>query len=48
MNLKKNTLIESLIVPYTLGIKHKEHKAKELKNKSTIDGKNSINSKKPL
>ena len=42
---KKNTLIKSLVAPYTLTIEHKEHKTKELKNKSTIHNKNSINSK---
>ena len=42
---RKNTLIKSLIAPYTLTIKHKGHKTKELKNKSTIDEKNAINSK---
>ena len=34
-----------LIAPYTLTIERKEHKTKELKNKSTIHEKNSINSK---
>ena len=49
MNLKKkNTLIKSLIAQYTLTIEYKQHKTKELKNKSTIDEKNLINSKKPL
>ena len=42
---EKNTLIKSLIPPYTLTIEHKEHKTKELKNKSTIHDKSSINSK---
>ena len=42
---KKNTLIKSLTAPYTLTIEHKEHKTKELKNKSTIHNKNSVNSK---
>ena len=42
---EKNTLIALLIAPYTLTIEHKEHKTKELKNKSTIHEKNSINSK---
>ena len=42
---EKNTLIKSLIPPYTLTIEHKEHKTKELKNKSTIHNKNSVNSK---
>ena len=42
---EKNTLIKSLIAPYTLTIEHKEHKTKELKNKSTIHNKNSVNSK---
>ena len=32
---EKNTLIKSLIVPYTLTIEHKEHKMKELKNLKT-------------
>ena len=39
MNLKK-----SLFVPYTLTTEHREHKTKELKNKSTIDEKKLINS----
>ena len=42
---EKNSLIKSLIAPYTLSIEHKEPKTKELKNKSTIDEKKSINSK---
>ena len=42
---EKNALIKSLIPPYTLTIEHKEHKTKELENKSTIHEKNSINSK---
>ena len=42
---ERNTLIKSLITPYTLTIEQKEHKAKELENKSTIDEKNSINLK---
>ena len=42
---ERNTLIKSLITPHTLTIERKEHKAKELENKSTIDGKNSINLK---
>ena len=43
---EKNTLIKSLIAPYTLiTIEHKEHKTKELNSKSTIDDKTSINSK---
>ena len=42
---EKNILIRSLITPYTLSIEHKEHKTKEFKNKSTIEDKNSINSK---
>ena len=42
---ERNTLIKSLITPYTLTIEEKEHKAKELENKSTIDEKNSINLK---
>ena len=41
---EKNALTKSLIAPYTLTIEHKEHKTKELKNKSTIHEKNSINS----
>ena len=45
MELKKNTLIKSLIAPYTLNIEHKENKTKELKNKSTTDDDNSMNSK---
>ena len=45
---EKNTLIKSLIAQYTLTIEHKQHKTKELKNKSTIDEKNLINSEKPL
>ena len=42
---ERNTLIKSLITPYTLIVEQKEHKAKELENKSTIDEKNSINLK---
>ena len=42
---ERNTLIKSLITPYKLTIEQKEHKAKELENKSTIDEKNSINLK---
>ena len=42
---ERNTLIKSLITPYTLTIEQKEHKTKELENKSTIDEKNSINLK---
>ena len=42
---EKNALIKSLIPPYTLTIEHKEHKTKELENKSTIHEKNSINLK---
>ena len=42
---ERNTLIKSLITPYTLTIEQKEHKTKELKIKSTIDEKKSINSK---
>ena len=34
---EKNTLIKSLITPYTLTTEHTERKTKELKNKSTID-----------
>ena len=41
----KSTLIKSLIAPYTLAIEYKKHKTKKLKNESTIDKKNSINSK---
>ena len=40
-----NSLIKSLIAPYTLTLEQKEHKTKELKNKSAIDEKNSISSK---
>ena len=40
-----NTLIKSLIIPYTLTIEQKEHKAKEPENKSTLDEKNAINLK---
>ena len=42
---ERNTLIKSLITPYTLTIERKEHKAKELESKSTIDENNSINLK---
>ena len=42
---EKNALIKSLIPPYTLTIEHKEHKTKELENKSTMHEKDSINSK---
>ena len=34
-----------MIAPYTLSIERKERKTKEFKNKSTIEDKNSINSK---
>ena len=42
---EESTLIKSLIARFTLTIEHKEHKAKKFTNKSTIDDKNSINSK---
>ena len=46
MNLKKkNILIRSLIAPYTVNVEHKEHKTKELENKSILDNKKSLNSK---
>ena len=40
----KNTLTKSWIARYTITIEHKERKTKELKNKSIIVEKNSINS----
>ena len=40
----KNTLTKSWITRYTITIEHEERKTKELKNKSIIVEKNSINS----
>lgn len=42
---ERNTLIYPLIEPERLNNEREEHKTKDLKNKGTVDDKNSINSK---